>query len=160
MANPYTRGSRPSRVESLPAYLDHEFLSIQRAFGNLPSAAIGGGGVSSDSLIITAGEALGGDRAVYVAADGKAYYADQSNATARLVCGVTTGAAASGAAVTVRIQSTLVEPTWAWTVSDIVWLSTTGLLTQTVPTSGYLVQVGVPVGPTQLRIEPQFIAKI
>jgi hypothetical protein len=41
-----------------------------------------------------------------------------------------------------------------------VFLGATGLLTQTPPASGYVMQVGVPVGSTKLRIEPQLVAVI
>lgn len=107
----------------------------------------------------TAGEALGGTRAVRVAADGKAYYANP-DATARFTIGITTGAALIGAPLTIQVEGELEEVSWSWTDSEVVWLAANGTLTQTVPTTGTLLQVGIPMGPTKLRIEPQLMAKI
>lgn len=158
----YSRGLVPSDPRSLSRALDFEFLKLERSLDSIIGA--GGSGISVGSggieLTVTAGAPLGGNRAVYIASDGLAYYADQANATARFTCGVTTAAAAMGNPVTILIEGVMTEPTWSWTTGDVVWLGATGLLTQVVPTVDYLFQVGTPAGPTKLRIEPHFIAKI
>ena len=166
----YRKGIRPVQPESFPTFVDRELErlglvsnQIVDALKSVNTTATGTAAIvaTGDDITAPAGETLGGNRAVYVAADGKAYYADRSTATARFMCGVTVGAAAIGSTATIRIQAVLTDATWSWTTGDIVWLSTTGLLTQVLPaTPGYLAQVGVPVGPTRLRIEPQLIAKI
>ncbi len=125
-----------------------------------PQGSPGPQGLASTNFSAVAGETLGGTRAVYVAADGKAYYADPSASTAKLLLGVTTGAAALGASVTIQTEGVLTEASWSWSATGSVWLTTTGQLTQTVPATGFLVQVGVPVGPTKLRIEPQLVAQL
>jgi len=110
--------------------------------------------------MFTAGETLGGHRALYIANDGKAYYADPTAPTSKLLAGITTGAATVGGAAAVQTEGVITEPSWNWTSAGSVWLAASGQLTQTVPTSGYLVQVGVPMGPTKLRIEPQLVAQL
>ena len=119
-------------------------------------------GTTSDSTITTAtaGEVLGGNRAVYIAGDGKAYYADRTAATSMLTSGVTTGAAALGAAATIQTTGVMTNGSWTWTGNNPVWLSTTGLLTQTAPTTNFLIQVGTAMGPTKLLIEPRAIAQL
>jgi len=107
-----------------------------------------------------AGEALGGQRAVYVSNAGQALYSDKNLDICRRTIGLTTGAAASGATATIQTEGVMIEASWAWTGDEPVWLGATGLLTQTVPTTGYLFQVGIPIGPTKLRIEPQLVAKL
>lgn len=118
--------------------------------------------LAASGLVIsrTAGAALGGHRAVYVLlSDGKAYYANP-DATARFTIGITTGAASSGAPVSIQCDGVMVEPSWSWSGSEVVWLGANGTLTQTVPTSGTAFQIGVPTGPTSLRLEPELIAKL
>lgn len=106
-----------------------------------------------------AGEALGGNRAVRVASDNKVYYANP-DATSRFTVGLTTGAVILGANAPIQVEGEMEEAGWSWSDGEIVWLAASGTLTQTVPTSGHLFQVGIPMGPTRLRIEPQLIAKI
>lgn len=102
----------------------------------------------------TAGENLGGHRIVWIDTDDKAYYADQTLATADRAIGVTTGAASLNTSVTIVTDGELVEPSWNWVVGP-VFLSTSGQLTQIPPTTGHLVQVGVATAPTKMivRIE-------
>lgn len=109
------------------------------------------------TIVRTAGEALGGHRAAYVAGDGLIYHANP-NSTARFTIGVTTGAAALGADVTIQCEGVIIEPSWSWSGSEVVWLAANGVLTQVVPTTGTALQVGIPAGPTALRIEPELIA--
>ena len=107
-----------------------------------------------------AGEILNGQRAVYVAADGKAYLADQSSVTSVRTMGLCQGAVILGATASIQTCGVLTEPSWTWTGDALVWLAASGQLTQTPPTTGYLVKVGVPVGPTKLLIAPQIMARL
>lgn len=143
--------------------LTNEKCSLPAAINELLAAMPTGGSASSpdNTIAVTAGEILSGDRAVYVSlADGKAYYADQGIAACRLLCGITTGAAMLGAPATIQFQGVIANASWAWSGVSPVYLGASGLLTQTPPTSGYLIQVGTPVGAAKLRIEPQFVALI
>lgn len=123
-------------------------------------ATVSGGGSAASTLAAVAGEALSGDRAVYIADDGKAYHADKGSATSIRTAGLTTGAVALGDTATIQVEGPYTEPTWSWAGNAAIWLSTTGQLTQTPPTTGYLVKVGIPAGPTQMLIEPQFVAQL
>ena len=113
---------------------------------------------SANTYAANAGVTISGHTAVYVSTtDGKVYPA-VADTSARFCIGVTTGGAASGASVTVQVSGVLTEPAWAWTMAQPVWLGASGALTQTQPTTGALFQVGVPLGATSLRIEPQLLA--
>ena len=105
---------------------------------------------ATDTVGIIAAENLGGHRIVTV--DG--YYASKDTETDKFkVLGMTTGAASITAEATVQISGFIEEPSWNWTVGTPVFLSANGLLTQTVPTSGYRQIVGKPKTATILFIE-------
>lgn len=115
---------------------------------------------SATTFQAIAGEALSGNRAVFIADDAKVYLSTQASVTSLRTIGLTTGAVALGATATIQTEGVYTEPSWTWSGNRPVWLSTSGLLTQTPPSSGYLFQIGVPVGPTRLLVEPQFIAQL
>lgn len=106
-----------------------------------------------------AGEDIGGHRAVFIADDGKAYYADPSTAGATPPVGISKNAAAVDALVTVQTGNDLTESSWAWEPGP-VYLAADGTLSQTVPTSGAIFLIGVAAGATRLRVTPQLIALI
>lgn len=101
----------------------------------------------------TAGTALGGHRLVVIGDEGKAIYADPSIIShGHRVLGMTTGAAAEGGDVTIMSVGELTEPSWSWLPEKPVFLGASGVPTQTVPTSGVLVQIGFATAPTKLYI--------
>lgn len=106
---------------------------------------------SSDVSLFVAGTVLSGHRAVY--SDGvTARYASSSDLSSAERCiGITTQAAAQGALVYVRRAGLLVEPTWSWAAGP-VWLALDGALTQTIPTTGVMLQVGMALDPTTLDV--------
>jgi len=109
-------------------------------------------GVSTQSLTMQAGEALGGSRVV-IANGGQAYYANQGNtAHAGKVIGLTQGAAASGAAVTILTQAYIDDGTFSFTPGQAVYFTGLGVLTTTPPTSGFIQQVGVALTATRLLV--------
>lgn len=105
----------------------------------------------------TAGGTISGQCAVYVGDDGLLYPC-QTDITARRCIGLTTGAVAQGEPATVQIGGGYTEPSWAWAGTSPVWIGANGSLSQTPPASGALAIIGIPLGPTMLRIAPQFIA--
>lgn len=108
-----------------------------------------GGGATTFS--VTAGEALGGHRVVYIA-DGEAFYADLMDVTtAGQIAGVTVAAASMGQAVAVQSAGLLEEPTWTF-VPGPVYVGANGTLTQTRPVAGYIINIGVAVSATELLI--------
>ncbi len=101
-----------------------------------------------------AGEAIGGGRAVYIDG-GVAYYADKDNTSADAVLGITLNAASIAGSLNIRYIGVIVEPSWAWTPGEPVYLSTNGMLTQVAPTTGALVELGVALTATSLNIRIQ-----
>jgi hypothetical protein len=67
---------------------------------------------------------------------------------------MTTGAAASGAAVTLAYYGLVTEPSWAWSPGPL-YVGVGGLLTQTPPASGYIRLVGAAVSATTVWLDPQ-----
>lgn len=130
--------------------------------GALQSVSVGaglsllGGTLSTtggSTITATAGTAIGGHRAVVLDASGDAFYADNTNPD-HLVrfYGITTGAASTGGTLSIAQTGVIVEPSWAWTAFMPVYLGTTGLLTQTPPTTGFVQIVGAALSATTLFI--------
>ena len=118
------------------------------------------GPAGDTTLYYEAGQTLSGHRAV-ILDDDKVYYADCATPShAKRVLGITTGAAISGETANVQVSGELEEPTWSWALDVPVWLSTTGLLSQAPPSSGFSLIVGFPVSATKLLVrisEPIFL---
>lgn len=112
------------------------------------------------ALDYEAGQVLSGHRVVMVE-DNKAYYADCTILShGKLVLGITTGASVIGAQSRIQVSGELYEPSWSWTLGIPVWLSTNGLLSQVLPSSGFCLSVGFPTSSTKLIVrisEPIFL---
>lgn len=103
-------------------------------------------------IYATGDQAIGGHRVVKATATG-VDYADSSNSSDQgKVVGITASAFAAGDLVKVYTAGEIIESTWTWTPGP-VYLGTNGLLTQTVPTSGFVQQVGVAHEPTKLVVQ-------
>lgn len=144
-----------------------EVTVVETKTGNttvIESTQIGPQGIPGLTSGVTtsfeAGETLGGHRAVIIV-DDKAYYADCSIVShANIVYGITTGATILGSQAIVQRGSELEEPSWSWVLGIPIWLSTTGLLTQTPPSSGFSLILGFPITSTKMLInirEPIFL---
>ena len=104
---------------------------------------------------------LSGHRAVYIKDNSKVNYADKDDATSALMLlGITVSAADADMPVDVQYGGELVEPSWNWVVNSPVYLGNSGVLTQTLPTTGLIRQIGIPSSPTSLFIEIQPIIKL
>jgi len=105
----------------------------------------------------TAFATLSGHRIVSPRSDGTVEYADNATSThANRPFWMTSGAATSGAAVTVVAYGEITEPSWSWTPGAAVYLATNGTLTQTAPVApAFLLQVGTAQAPTVMFIDPQ-----
>ena len=96
---------------------------------------------------------LSGHRAVKaVSGDRVAYVSSGTPTDIGLAIAITTGAAAADATATLRAYGEISEPSWAWTPGP-VFLGVNGVLTQTVPTSGYVQQIGVALSSTKLMVD-------
>lgn len=91
-------------------------------------------------------------RAITTNSSGEAIYADASSITTSHVLGISRAAALSGANVPVCTDGVLSDALWSWTPGP-VYLGTNGQLTQTPPSSGVLVPVGIAVDSTTLNVQ-------
>jgi hypothetical protein len=123
--------------------------------GATGAPGVGGGGTGSSLMleVLTAGEALGGHRVVYLSAADTVRLADSTN-TARvgLIVGITTGAVVLGDPAEVQIAGLMTEPTFAFTPGP-VYFTSTGVLTQTVPTTGFIQQVATAISATEIVVQ-------
>ena len=125
----------------------------------LALAALVGGALPSsqsyDVQYVAAGPISSG-RAVSVDANQRVGYPDRSLVDDALrVAGVlVTSASALGDAAVVRRRGVMVEAGWAWSPGP-VYVGDSGLLTQSVPASGWLLQIGLAVNATTLDINPE-----
>ncbi len=111
----------------------------------------GPAGAAAGTLQLVAATALDYPRIVAVA-NGTAYYPDLTNPYDILrIVGVTTHAAAAGAAVTVAAQQTFNEPLWNWLPGPIYCSAAGGQLTQT-PAYSAVIEVGKAVDANTVSI--------
>lgn len=141
-------------AEAVDPGLAQQLLDQVAALASRVTALETGG--EPEGLSYEAGEALGGHRAVYRAADGLLYYASQdAPQNAHLTLGLTTGSASLGAAATVRTRGPITEAAWSWALNNPVWLGLNGQITQTPPTSGAYQILGWPLSATTLFVDVQ-----
>jgi len=121
----------------------------------LPGPA-GPAGAGTAEITILAGATLSGHRAVKELSDGTVVYASKDTLGDRHApIWLTLGAAASGTPVTVQTYGEVTEPSWAWTSGQPIWLGANGLLTQVIPSTGFVLQVASALEPTVLYWEPK-----
>lgn len=114
-----------------------------------------GGGQIGLAFGAVAGEAIGGHRAVILDAAGVAFYASQDDPTHMgIVAGISQGAVVSGDPVSIMAKGRLIEPSWAWTPYLPIFLGTSGQLTQTPPTTGFLIVLGTALDATTMMVNP------
>jgi hypothetical protein len=113
------------------------------------------GSAGAQTLTITAAQNLSGHRMV-VATPSGAVYADPTNpAHADALLGLTTGAALSGDQVTVLAAGEMVEPSWSWTPGLPLYVTSSGLLSHTPPSTGWVQIVALAVTPTSILLTPR-----
>jgi hypothetical protein len=112
------------------------------------------GEVAGQVVTGIAGEVLSGHRVVkrdYTT--GELFYADKDNSgDANSILGLTLQAANIGDQCRVRIVGELIEPSWSFVNKRPVFLGNNGQLTQTKPTTGFIVRIGIPQGLTRLLV--------
>lgn len=117
-------------------------------------------GVDGDPFLDIADTVLVADGAlsalrVVVAEDGAARYPDIDDTTDALrAIGITVNAADDAADVRVRTDGELVDASWAWT-PGVVWCGADGVLTQSIPATGWLLEVGRVAAPDRIVIDLQ-----
>jgi len=132
---------------------------IYAAGGNQGPQGIQGvpGGTAGQILQATAGEVLGGHRAIFIDG-GSAHYAEPAQPSASRVAGITLGAAAENDLIDYQTAGEIVEPSWSL-VDGPVYLGPAGTLTQASPASGVCVEIGVAISATTIivRIGPPIL---
>jgi hypothetical protein len=103
-------------------------------------------------LAMTAGETLGGQRVVRTSGATAMYANSSTQAHAQAVIGITTGAATSGAAVTVQSEGQMTDPSFSFTAGLPVYLNGNGTMSNTPPSSGFILQVAVAISATTIAI--------
>ncbi len=104
-------------------------------------------------VVKTASETMSGHRIVIADSAAGVSYADNGTlAHSHLVLGLTLGAVAAGAPVTVQVEGEIVEPSWSWTPELPLFLGEDGLMTQTAPSSpaAFSLVVGFAVSETKI----------
>jgi hypothetical protein len=107
-------------------------------------------------VLCTAGEYIAGHRGVRVDAAGTAWLADPMLTNGRFLVGVSRGAAESGSQLKLVMAGRMQEIGWAWE-EGTVWLGPQGTLTQTLPTSYSVIEVGIGTGHI-LLVRPKLVA--
>lgn len=107
----------------------------------------GPAGGTSSGFMGTAGEAIGGHRVVAVDPSGLYIYS-----TGIYGVGLTQGAAASGASVSIQTSGEMEEPSWTWTPGLPVYQAGIGQITQTVPETGFIREIGIATAPNKMSI--------
>ena len=98
--------------------------------------------------------ALGGHRVVRQTATGPDYADCGVLLHQENILGLTTGAAAAGALVTIQRDGEIIEPSWNW-LAGLVFLGHNGLLTQTLPSSpdsAFIQAIGFSTAPQTLYV--------
>ncbi|MES2488570.1 MAG: hypothetical protein V4607_02175 [Pseudomonadota bacterium] len=111
------------------------------------------GGTAGQILQAIAGVDLGGHRAIFID-EGLAFYADADMASAERVAGITLGAAADSELANYQTAGEITEPSWNWNEGP-VFLGLNGLLTQTPPSTGAIIELGVALNATRLLVRIQ-----
>jgi hypothetical protein len=94
---------------------------------------------------------ISGHRVVRATADGKVGYASSANpGDAQLIIGISMNAAADGDTVNVHYIGPITEPSWAWAPNMPVYCGIDGALTQTPPTSGFILIIGAAISATAI----------
>lgn len=128
-----------------------KFVQVNSSATGLQFAA-----ASSSFISITAGIALSGERAVMINSSSKAVYPSIATLTdGEAVVGITTGAIANGASGLAQTAGVMTEPSWSWTPGGTIYVDNLGVLTQTVTTGKWLLQIGVATLATEIIITPR-----
>ena len=101
----------------------------------------------------TTNSTLGGHRAVKLVGQGMVDYVDSSNVLDQNKCiGITLNASNQNQPITIQSIGEVIEPSWNWDTTKPIYFNSAGLLTQTVPLSGFIQIVGKPSSSTSMCI--------
>lgn len=118
-----------------------------------PPGSGGGGSGSAISQSVLAAEAIGGHLAVFAGPSGVSRASSSVVSQALKILGITSGAVSSGGYADVISAGLITEPSWNWTPGSALFLGLNGALTQTAPTAGFILQMGVAISATSINLD-------
>jgi hypothetical protein len=133
-----------------------ESPTVVQVFTDLTINTLGGVSSSGD-LVKPAAIALSGHKVVYISSAGANYASSRDIATRGLAVGITVGASALGGNSTIRTNGEIIEPSWAWTPAQPVFLGQDGALSQSGPAPPDLFSqiVGIAISATSIYVNIQ-----
>lgn len=143
--------------------VDDDFLSAsvvgERVELETDDIAQGSGGGSTVNISLAVKEAgmdLGGHRVVVVDSAGRCYHGNNLNESHKgAVLGITLGAAPRGTEVSVLKFGKISMAGWSFTPGLPVYLVEDGLLSQTPPSTGFILEIGVVSEPDTIEVRIQ-----
>jgi hypothetical protein len=99
------------------------------------------------SRIVVAAQAVGGHRAVNVSG----LYTQPD--TQDLLLGISSNAADSGGLITIVRSGSMKEPSWNWIPNAAIFITTDGVLTQTMPSGAPLRRIAWAVSATEINVD-------
>jgi len=128
--------------------------ALGKSGGVLTSVPLTGTSVDNSIVEINAGEDLGGYRVVKIVS-GSVFYSDPLDPSfGGKVLGLTRGAVTTGSLASVQTAGKISDA--LWTLNDgVVYNGPNGVITQTAPTTGFVIPVGVAISPTEIIINIQ-----
>jgi len=69
------------------------------------------------------------------------------------VIGVVVSSVLAGEEVTIQLSGELLNLSWNWTLNAPIYLGNNGVLTQTLPTTGFIQRIGFPILSTKMLID-------
>lgn len=106
-----------------------------------------------DDVINNTGSPISALRIVYMISDSEVALADPSAYDTSNVAGVVVDAIADGSAGTIIQSGVLTDSSWSWIPGEPLFLSASGIITQTPPTTGYSVIVGTAINATTMQVK-------
>lgn len=103
-------------------------------------------------ILATASTTVHGQRAVVVDADEVRHPALATATDAILIIGVARTSGDVGDEINVQTGGVMREPSWSWS-NGPVYVEDDGVLTQTAPTTGYIVSIGRAIAPDAIDID-------
>ena len=110
--------------------------------------------ISSEFVTIkTAGQVLSANKVIVLNSVGKAIFADKDNLDHFFkVYGVTKESAVLDETVEITTYGEHENNTWSWELDKAIYLSAGGELTQSPPTTGFILEIGFPVTATKIFV--------
>jgi len=120
----------------------HQNVTLNNTYNVVKSAIVGIAGTDINAHRMVAAD------------DGFVVYADKDDPDhIHIVAGLTDTAFLQSADVLAIMNGDIQEVTWTWTLNKPIFLGNNGFMTQTVPTTGFLLQVGYPVTTDKMIVD-------